>query len=117
MRRAHDAAWLSLATRNLFLPHSVAYKPVRATALVHAPFANQTDCTVTDYQLLNLQAIFPRSLVLAALDLIDRQNGTVPPLTTLLALLISVARSPEVHWASSAPLRSFGVYRNVPRFS
>jgi len=47
---------------------------VRATALVHAPFANQTDCTVTDYQLLNLQAIFPRSLVLAALDLIDRQN-------------------------------------------
>ncbi|KAJ6499351.1 hypothetical protein C8R45DRAFT_982167 [Mycena sanguinolenta] len=30
---------------------------------------------LTDQSLLNLQSVFPRTLVLAALDLIDRGNG------------------------------------------
>ncbi|KAJ7218112.1 hypothetical protein GGX14DRAFT_439832, partial [Mycena pura] len=30
--------------------------------------------TLTDHSLLNLQSVFPKSLVLAALDLIDREN-------------------------------------------
>ncbi|KAJ7132799.1 hypothetical protein C8R43DRAFT_1133362 [Mycena crocata] len=37
-------------------------------------FPNQIYPTVTDPSLLSLQSILPRSLVLAALDLIDREN-------------------------------------------
>jgi hypothetical protein len=48
--------------------------PVRASNTCPM-FLKPLTTAVTDQSLLNLQSVFPRNLVLAALDLIDRGNG------------------------------------------
>jgi hypothetical protein len=70
---------------------------------------------VTDQSLLNLQSVFPRSLALAALDLVDRGNGWLR--YPYLHPGANMDRSLEMHRPSATPLQRSRFYGDTPCIS
>ncbi|KAJ6586873.1 hypothetical protein DFH09DRAFT_236751 [Mycena vulgaris] len=72
---------------------------------------------LTDHSLLDLQSVFPRTLVIAALDLIDRGNGgdlSTLPLKLLTIPVLKCIGPARQHYEVLGSTATYRVFLNLP---